>query len=114
MMKKVDCHALQGKARNDRKRASFLNTPQDLKTPTKDSRISKETSANAERCPLFCDEKTSEAVQGEAEAGFFSKSLLCEHSQGRALGVRNRRECEAIKDLSRKAESTSKAIGARQ
>ena len=98
MMKKVDCHALQGKARNDRKRASFLNTPQDFKTPAKDSRISKETSANAERCPLFCDEK----------------SLLCEHSQGRALGVRNRRECEAIKDLSRKAESTSKAIGVRQ
>lgn len=84
MMKKVDCHALQGKARNDRKRASFLNTPQDFKTPAKDSRI--------------CDEK----------------SLLCKHSQGRALGVRNRRECEAIKDLSRKAESTSKAIGVRQ
>lgn len=35
MMKKVDCHALQGKARNDRKRASFLNTPQDFKTPAK-------------------------------------------------------------------------------
>ena len=35
------------------------------------------------------------------------KSLLCEHSQGRALGVRNRRECEAIKDLSRK---TSEAV----
>ena len=70
-MEKVDCHALQGKARNDRK-ASFLNTPQDFKTPAKDSRI--------------CDEKTSEAVQGAAAAGFFSKSLLCEHSQGRALG----------------------------
>ena len=84
MMKKVDCHALQGKARNDKKRASFLTTPQDFKTTTKDSKI--------------CDEK----------------SLLCKHSQGRALGVRNRRECEAIKDLSRKAESTSKAIGVSQ
>ena len=30
-MEKVDCHALQGKARNDRK-ASFLNTPQDFFT----------------------------------------------------------------------------------
>lgn len=99
MMKKVDCHALQGKARNDRKRASFLNTPQDFKTPAKDSRISKETcELTLAPLRLFCDEK----------------SLLCEHSQGRALGVRNRRECEAIKDLSRKAESTSKAIGARQ
>ena len=109
MMKKVDCHALQGKARNDRKRASFLNTPQDFKTPAKDSRISKETcELTLAPLRLFCDEKTSEAVQGEAVAGFFSKSLLCEHSQGRALGVRNRRECEAIKDFSRKAESTSK------
>lgn len=71
MMKKVDCHALQGKARNDRKRASFLNTPQDFKTPAKDSRISKETcELTLAPLRLFCDEK----------------SLLCEHSQGRALG----------------------------
>lgn len=41
---------------------------------------------------------------------FDEKSLLCEHSQGRALGVRNRRECEAIKDLSQKAESTSEKL----
>ena len=56
----------------------------------------------------ICDEKTSEAVQGEAAAGFFSKSGLCEATQGRALGVRNRSGDEAIADLSRKAESTSK------
>ncbi|WP_304210833.1 hypothetical protein, partial [Helicobacter canis] len=66
------------------------NEAQNLKTPAKDSRISKETSANAERCPLFCDEKS----------GF------CECAQGRALGVRNRRAHEAIHDLSRKAESS--------
>ncbi len=68
------------------------NEAQNLKTPAKDSRISKETSANAERCPLFCDEKS----------GF------CECAQGRALGVRNRRAHEAIHDLSRKAESSTK------
>ena len=36
------------------------------------------------------------------------KSGLCEATQGRALGVRNRSGDEAIADLSRKAESTSK------
>ncbi|WP_317371471.1 valine--tRNA ligase [Helicobacter canis] len=57
----------------------------------------------------ICDEKTSEAVQGEAVAGFFSKSGLFKDSQGRALGVRNRRESAEIADLSRKAESTKEA-----
>ncbi|WP_407380862.1 hypothetical protein [Helicobacter sp.] len=54
----------------------------------------------------ICDEKTSEAVQGAAAAGFFSKSGLFKDSQGRALGVRNRPEQPEIHDLSRKAEST--------
>ena len=95
---KVDCHADKS-ARNDKKKADSNNeadskrNAKNLSEQALDSRI--------------CDEKTSEAVQGEAAAGFFSKSGLCEHSQGRALGVRNRRECEAIADLSRKAESTS-------
>ena len=37
-----------------------------VKKLAKDSRISKETSANAERCPLFCDEKLGffKRVQG--------------------------------------------------
>ena len=35
------------------------------------------------------------------------KSRLCESTQGRALGVRNRRGDEAIRDLSLQAESTS-------
>ena len=109
----MDCHDFaSAKSRNDDENAQGSNTPQaranldssksqsDSSTvPTlielaKDSRISKETSANAERCPLFCDEKS----------GF------CECAQGRALGVRNRRAHEAIHDLSRKAESTKKLL----
>ena len=35
------------------------------------------------------------------------KSLLCEQAQGSYLGGNDRRACEVIKDLSRKAESTS-------
>ena len=64
-----------------------------LNKPAKDSRISKETSANAERCPLFCDEKP----------------LLFKRVQGRILGVCNRSTRAEIKGLSRKAESTKKA-----
>lgn len=65
------------------------------------------TNLKTQQDSRICDEKTSEAVQGEAAAGFFSKSLLCERVQGRILGVCNRSTREAIKDLSRKAESTS-------
>ena len=109
----MDCHDFaSAKSRNDDENAQGSNTPQaranldssksqsDSSTvPTlielaKDSRISKETSANAERCPLFCDEKS----------GF------CECAQGRALGVRNRRAHEAIHDLSRKAQSSKKLL----
>ena len=67
-----------------------MKSATNLKTQ-QDSRISKETSPSGERYPLFCDEK----------------SLLCERVQGRILGVCNRSTHEAIKDLSRKAESTS-------
>ncbi|WP_317373174.1 hypothetical protein [Helicobacter canis] len=35
------------------------------------------------------------------------KLAFCKESQGRALGVRNRRESAAIADLSLQAESTS-------
>ena len=79
-------------SRNDRNLDSS-NEIQNLNDSTKDSRI--------------CDEKTSEAVQGAAAAGFFSKSGLFKDSQGRALGVRNRRESAEIADLSRKAESST-------
>ncbi|WP_181814157.1 hypothetical protein [Helicobacter canis] len=37
------------------------------------------------------------------------KSLLCERVQGRILGVCNRSTREVIKDLSRKAESTTQS-----
>ena len=38
------------------------------------------------------------------------KSLLCEQAQGSYLSGNDRRACEAIKDLSRKAESTSEKL----
>ena len=40
---------------------------------------------------------------------FDEKSLLCEQAQGSYLGGNDRRACEAIKDLSQKAESKAKA-----
>ena len=49
----------------------------------------KKQAHNAERYPLFCDEKP----------------LLCERVQGRILGVCNCSTRDAIKGLSRKAES---------
>ena len=79
----VDCHATAtAAARNDREKAAnqkvdSRETTQNVENSAKDSRI--------------CDEK----------------SLLCELTQGRILGVCNRSAREAIKDLSRKAESTN-------
>ena len=61
-------------------RLDSRNEAQNLKTPAQDSRI--------------CDEKSG----------------LCEATQGRALGVRNRRVDEAIYDLSRKAESSKQQL----
>ena len=77
----------------DDKKVDSSHIAKNLNETAKDSRI--------------CDEKTSEAVQGAAAAGFFSKSLLCEQAQGSYLSGNDRRGCEAIKDLSRKVESTS-------
>ena len=110
----------------DPKSSSASKSPKNYESPTANLRIlEEEKQAGRENTPTLesqggdilndsakdsriCDEKTSEAVQGEAAAGFFSKSGLCEAVQGRALGVRNRSGDEAIADLSRKAESTSK------
>ena len=52
--------------------------------------------------------KTAKNVSEQAQDSriYDEKSGLCESTQGRALGVRNRRGDEAIADLSRKAEST--------
>ena len=58
------------KSRNDRETKSqkwiLRIKARIVKKLAKDSRISKETSANAERCPLFCDEKLGffKRVQG--------------------------------------------------
>ncbi|ETD27352.1 DNA primase [Helicobacter canis] len=41
---------------------------------------------------------------------FDEKSLLCEQAQGSYLSGNDRRACEAIKDLSQKAESTSEKL----
>ena len=94
----MDCHADKS-ARNDRKSGFFKQDSRDCGGAVDFHRL--------QRILGFCDEKTSEAVQGAAAAGFFSKSLLCEQAQGSYLGGNDRRACEAIKDLSRKAESTS-------
>ena len=54
----MDCHDFAtAKSRNDGKNREVSKV---------DSRISKETSADAERCPLFCDEKSGffKRVQG--------------------------------------------------
>ena len=78
----MDCHATAtALARNDDKKVDSsgkTRNDRNLSDSAKDSRI--------------CDEKSG----------------LCESTQGRALGVRNRSGDEAIADLSRKAESTSK------
>ena len=85
----MDCHAnASAFARNDSKNAVFQkvdsSTEANLNEPAKDSRI--------------CDEKSG----------------LCERVQERILGVCNRSTREAIADLSRKAESTKKAVSAKK
>ena len=79
----MDCHALPCKARNDRKRGFFTQDSRSCGGAVDFHRL--------QRILGFCDEK----------------SLLCEQAQGSYLGGNDRRACEAIKDLSRKAESTS-------
>ena len=90
------------------KKVDSRSEAQNLKTPAKDSRISKETSANAERYPLFSKETCFTSF---APLRLFcdEKSGLFKDSQGRALGVRNRPEQPEITDLSRKAQSSSQA-----
>ncbi|WP_290947900.1 MBOAT family O-acyltransferase [Helicobacter sp.] len=73
--------------------SSTILESQTKNKPTNDSRISKETSAIAERYPLFCDEKSG----------------LSSDWQGSCLDGNDRRQSRRIADLSRKAESTKKA-----
>ena len=67
------------------------STATTLNEQAQDSRISKETSPNGERCPLFCDEKLG----------------LSSDWQGSYLSGNDRRQSRRIADLSRKAESSS-------
>ena len=79
---KVDCHALSyAKARNDRKTAPSKKV---------DSRKTKNVSEQPKDSRIL-----------EIESGLFKDS------QGRALGVRNRRESAEIADSSPKAQSTN-------
>ena len=85
----VDCHtAAPAAARNDGNNAQSVSKPQAAEK--KDSRNEAKTLSDSAQDSRICDEKSG----------------LCEATQGRALGVRNRRVDEAIADLSRKAEST--------
>lgn len=52
---------------------------QNVSELAKDSRISKETSANAERYPLFCDEKCG--LQGKSQGSYLSGSECSDFSQ---------------------------------
>ena len=72
---------------------STFENAQNASKLAQDSRISKETSANAERCPLFCDEKCG--LQGK--------------SQGSYLDGNDRRDFSPLPHLSRKAESSKEA-----
>ena len=76
----------------DTQKVDSSDEAQNISQPAKDSRISKETSANAERCPLFCDEKCG--LQGKSQGSYLSGSDRSDFSQ--------------LPHLSRKAESTSK------
>ena len=76
----------------DTQKVDFSDEAQNISQPAKDSRISKETSANAERCPLFCDEKCG--LQGKSQGSYLSGSDRSDFSQ--------------LPHLSRKTESTSK------
>ena len=85
----ADCHAAAAAlARNDGNNAQSVSKPQTAEK--KDSRNEAKTLSDSAQDSRICDEKSG----------------LCEATQGRALGVRNRRVDEAIADLSRKAEST--------
>ena len=79
----MDCHALPSdKARNDKN----LN---DSQAATKVDSSTAQNPSDSAKDSRICDEKSG----------------LCESTQGRALGVRNRRVDEAIADLSLQAES---------
>ncbi len=70
--------------------------------------FSKDSKPMQENSKIF-DEKTSEAVQGEAAAGFFSKCGLQEKSQGSLLNINDRRDFSQLPHLSQNEVSLEKA-----
>ncbi|WP_279127605.1 glutamine-hydrolyzing GMP synthase [Helicobacter winghamensis] len=66
-------------------------------------RFAKDSKPMQENSKIF-DEKTSEAVQGEAAAGFFSKCGLQGKSQGSLLNINDRSDFSQLPHLSQKAE----------
>ena len=93
--------------------AKFANLPQNPQSshsPTANLRIlEEEKQAGRENTPTL-ESQGGDILNDSAKDSRIcdEKSGLCEATQGRALGVRNRSGDEAIADLSRKAESTSK------
>ena len=112
----MDCHATAGAASRNDINLDSSNEIQNLNDSTKDSRINKNAqnvfSQNAARRQDFAifDKNTTTLSELTKDSRICDeKSGLFKDSQGRALSVRNRRESAEITDLSRKAESTSKA-----
>ena len=132
----MDCHATANAlARNDEKTAESQkvdsSTAQNLSESAQDSRIFDNKAPNvsepqnAEAESVFCSQATRRQDCENLESTFDTtpilsdsaqdsricdeKSGLFKDSQGRALGVRNRRESAEIAALSRKAESSKEA-----
>ena len=111
----VDCHDFaRAKSRNDDKKVDS-STATILKQSAKDSRIFTQNAPtlNTPQTQLNLDSRNeAQNLKTPAQDSRIcdEKSGLCEATQGRALGVRNRRVDEAIADLSRKAESTKQQL----
>ncbi|KAA8709820.1 NAD(+)/NADH kinase [Helicobacter canis] len=100
----------------DRESANLPQNFQNLQSPTATPRIleeenqaENETQTELESSFKKADSSNAQIFNESAKDSRIcdEKSLLCERTQGRILGVCNRRARDAIKDLSRKAESTS-------
>lgn len=108
----MDCHATAtALARNDSKNATsekadsriFTQTAQSLSTPQ--GKKAESVFSNQPQAAGFLMKSATNLKTQQDSRICDEKSLLCERVQGRILGVCNRSTHEAIKDLSRKAES---------
>ena len=100
----------------DRESANLPQNFQNLQSPTAIPRILEEENQTENETQTELESSFKKADSSNAQNFNESakdsricdeKSLLCGRAQGRILGVCNRRARDAIKDLSRKAESTS-------